>query len=589
MHFRHVNYPSAYPALIRLLPGANVKATFGANGSAPHVFWQCRWITAAVIILAAVASISVVTEAGADPLIAVVMPGGAEPNTPNLDTQAAYQSDEGRGNYPNSLTQLELLLASNQNYMSAEENHISESLPGVTVMATLYSRLTAIETSIKTMTTDLETKTDTDHHAVARQDRLVTTYRYTLILLVCLLILAIIIVPMALLLLGRSFMKDVLNQCKDNLFEFLAERSGDVHCNCAVKESKGPDAGSASQDPNATNTRIAVDSETAVVDAVHPNRSAPRSILPPDDQITALVELAGDMNHINVKPQVPEGKWNLALATVTGNVRGENQDYGLCFTIAGHNVLVVADGCGGIPHGQDAAYLAVLHATLSIIRTYGTAPPWYGPDSRFVAAEAIQAAERRLAIEANKMNLAADVGLRTTLIVVIGGTEDVGYAYIGDGGACIIRSTGTVEHFLQPQKGHGGTLNILAASLGPLTEGEPVVGSIQRQPGDLLIIGTDGVFDRVGETFAKDMLRVAIEHDGDLERAARQILSELAEFEDEMGYVCDDNMTLALMGCCERPALSPGFWNETADQPQGPDQQETSMEQQGTQKHCWPY
>lgn len=101
---------------------------------------------------------------------------------------------------------------------------------------------------------------------------------------------------------------------------------------------------------------------------------------------------------------------------------------------------------------------------------------------------------------------------------------------------------------------------MLAASLGPAMQGEPVVGKMPRLPGDFLLVGTDGVFDRVDRSFSKDVLRGVIQHNGDLQKVLELILYELAELQDAAGYICDDNMTLGLMCDGLQPKLSAGFW-----------------------------
>ena len=300
---------------------------------------------------------------------------------------------------------------------------------------------------------------------------------------------------------------------------------------------------------------------------VAPKRSQQDTPEPPDKQMAALIASAGKAPHIRVKPTSPAGVWALGLATIKGNVRTENQDYGLCFQTAGHDVLVVADGCGGIPHGQRASYLAAVSAAKSVIRSYDTAPRWQSPKVKDVAVKAIMSAAHSLAIEGDKLNI-TDVrgGLRTTLIVVVGNKREIGYAYIGDGGGCVVQSNGEVKHFLEPQKANGHAMNVLAASLGPSIEGEPVSGVLKREAGDILIVGTDGIFDRVEAMFPKDVLRGCIQYQGDLQKTAEHIVMELASYKDAAGYICDDNLTLGIMGDGTKPKLSNGFWaspNET--------------------------
>ncbi len=103
--------------------------------------------------------------------------------------------------------------------------------------------------------------------------------------------------------------------------------------------------------------------------------------------------------------------------------------------------------------------------------------------------------------------------------------------------------------------------NLLAASLGPIIEGQPVTGTIERPKNSLLIVGTDGIFDRVDETFPRDVLRGVIRYKGNLQATAEHILKELSESKDSIGYLCDDNMTIGLMGDGNQPVLPLGFWS----------------------------
>ena len=296
--------------------------------------------------------------------------------------------------------------------------------------------------------------------------------------------------------------------------------------------------------------------------------------IPPDStrQMQSIIACANRFYHIREKPRLPSGTWDLGLATHKGHVRSDNQDYGLGFHIGGHDVLVVADGCGGIPHGQRAAYLAVVTAAVSIVRTYGMASRWNVPHVRGAAERAIMDAAHRLAIEGDKLGV-HDIrdGLRTTLIVVIANDDhEVGYAYIGDGGGYVVKTIGEAHRFLVPHKASGFAANVLAASLGPRMEGEPATGVFRRSPGDLLLVGTDGIFDRTEEaTFGKDVLRGCLQHAGDLQGAADQIVEELACFQDANGYICDDNMTLGIMGDGTAPStdVPPSGIEESESQP----------------------
>ena len=284
------------------------------------------------------------------------------------------------------------------------------------------------------------------------------------------------------------------------------------------------------------------------------------------EQLVASSQTA--FKSLKVLPSLPSLAWQLGVASAKGNVRSENQDVGVAFSIGDCDVLIVADGCGGIPHGREAGYLAVTSAGIRLIQILGTPPQWGFPDIEDAIRSAIWSAHHQLALQADDYNIACgDIngGLRTTLMIAVGCREKFHYGYVGDGGGWLVRSNGKVDRFLAPQKSADAP-NVLEASLGPLMAGNPVLGTLERETGDLALIGTDGVFDRIPaqemEVFGKDVLRACIQGDGDLQKVARQVCEEYAELKDSAGYICDDNLTLGLMGTRTKPVLGPGFWNK---------------------------
>jgi serine/threonine protein phosphatase PrpC len=371
-------------------------------------------------------------------------------------------------------------------------------------------------------------------------------------------------------LIGGIIMQKNIHELKEIAFSQFSETAA------TTRGEPNPAAG-----PSGTTEagRTAMAEDKTDVEPMRP-RQVPLPTL--NEQMQTIIDAASQLRDVRLKPTIPSAAWGLGLATNKGNVRSENQDYGLCFQIAGHDVLIVADGCGGVPHGQKAAYLAAVSAAVSLVRSCGIASRWHAPRVEDTAAWAIADAAHRLALEGDRLNV-TDVrgGLRTTLIVVIGNEHEIGYGYIGDGGGCVVKSSGEVHRFLNPQKASEFAMNVLAASLGPMMEGRPVTGVLKRSPGDLLICGTDGIFDRVEEAFPKDVLRGCIQHNGDLQKTAELIIAELASFQDNAGYVCDDNLTLGIMGDGKSPKLSPGFWlpaGEVVVAPGEPLQQETATQ-----------
>lgn len=284
------------------------------------------------------------------------------------------------------------------------------------------------------------------------------------------------------------------------------------------------------------------------------------------EQITPVSHRSSNQTHqihkqvnMKIKPKTPIGTWNVALSSITGNTRKENQDHGIAFEIEGNQVLIAADGCGGLPYGKEAANIAVNTAVHSLTNSCNANKSETAQIPEALACKALENAAKQLVLKGKKLNI-TDIkgGLRTTLIVVVVTNKEIGYCYIGDGGGYILRQSGEIIKFLEPQK--GAAANILAASLGPVMEGQPCSGTLPRFPGDFLVMGSDGVFDYVGNNFIPNVLRMAIECKGDLQKVVDQVLNELVNAQDDKGYLCDDNLTFGIMGTKNPPKLAKGFW-----------------------------
>jgi hypothetical protein len=297
----------------------------------------------------------------------------------------------------------------------------------------------------------------------------------------------------------------------------------------------------------------------------------------PAELLRCMIALAQRAKGIRSKP-VPgrATPWTLGCASSQGPVRPKNEDYALGFEIAGYQVLLVADGVSGEPLAGPASYLAVRLAAGSVITQLGSAWPWHRPDPTAVASQALWAAANGLSRIAADCHCVA--GLKTTLIVVVAARKAYGYAYIGDGKGCILRATGMEENFLFPQRAEADAACVLAACLGPTLLGCPVTGTIPRRPGDLLIVATDGAFsesvDWSGD-FSKRLLRAAFHFHGDLQRTASHVLQDLSSAKDQLGFLFDDNLSLALAGDGKPPSLAPGFWL-TSQSPQEQERQSAS-------------
>lgn len=254
-----------------------------------------------------------------------------------------------------------------------------------------------------------------------------------------------------------------------------------------------------------------------------------------------------------------EKLWRLGADSVCGPVRKENQDYVVAISRADEAILVVADGCGGLPYGAAASRHAAMTAS-SILAS--------GKDESYevllerafkAAALKLEGIGRELAID----SLAG--GLRTTLIAAIAAGDRLHIGYIGDGACDLVLCTGEVEQLIVPHRPESGDASSLEASLGPTPHGTAEFRSVPRPQHSFVFCGTDGVFDRIPAAgFHHAVLGLAIRLGGDLAKAVTETLGEFALARDEMGYVCDDNMSLGIIGPGTPPKFTKGFWNHAS-------------------------
>ncbi|MCC6681237.1 MAG: protein phosphatase 2C domain-containing protein [Phycisphaeraceae bacterium] len=267
----------------------------------------------------------------------------------------------------------------------------------------------------------------------------------------------------------------------------------------------------------------------------------------PSEQAFQLISGAWRLHPHHVLTTTSE-PWDIGLALHRGPVRQHNEDYALTLKIGAIKVTVLADGCGGVPKGQVAAYEGCVGGMASVIRHLAWVPHVIAPDSLLaIALQAIYDASDTIRDYALRHGIDPSCTLRSTIIVTLTTATAVHYAYLGDGGGYVYRAqSGNVESFLEPQKA-GGQLNYLAASLGASIEGESRCGSIALQPDDLVWICSDGVADRTDpQSLGTELYQAARAHGGDLAGVAQAVLDEFAAYHDDHGPVFDDNMSLIL-------------------------------------------
>lgn len=280
----------------------------------------------------------------------------------------------------------------------------------------------------------------------------------------------------------------------------------------------------------------------------------PDGILAPKALLQRLIEEAMARREGDAMPAIGAETRTVSMAGAQGHVRHDNQDYHLCWEIGERSVAIVADGCGGMDHGAMAAYVAVREAASFLLQAL---EPTGVNDPVVSVRQAIVAASDGLAKCAAAAVPQIRDGLRTTLIVIVADAQRFAFAYIGDGGGVIVRKNGSIEKFLFPQKADADITNVLAASLGPDMEGEPASGVVPRYPGDLLVVGTDGVWDCVGAKFPLAVAQTVAKHGGDVHAAAESVIKDLANATDEQGYICSDNLTLGLISDPVRASMPP--------------------------------
>lgn len=220
--------------------------------------------------------------------------------------------------------------------------------------------------------------------------------------------------------------------------------------------------------------------------------------------------------------------------------RRYNEDRSAAFSIGAFDILVAADGMGGHIGGARAAAIVV-----EVARGYLTKTLPLAHDTTLVedflraaffrASEALAEEDAEIGLGTRGVD-----ALRSTLIVAVAGAKTYVVGAQGDGGAWVLRGSGLTMPLMTPAK--GGAANIVAASLGPTTEGRVEIATTAREPGDLLVVCSDGVADRIGPEF-NDALRAYADEAASAAEIVKPILDEL----DGRPAVFDDNITLGVL------------------------------------------
>lgn len=231
-----------------------------------------------------------------------------------------------------------------------------------------------------------------------------------------------------------------------------------------------------------------------------------------------------------------------ALSDV-GLVRKDNEDNYLVSPERG--LFVVADGMGGHVGGQVASTLAI-----QIVDEFITPAQLETFQPDYLLLQALEKANTEIYSRGKQEQY---YGMGTTVTAALFHGEQVYVAHIGDSRAYLLRDKEltllTQDHSLVNELFQSGSLtleeaqnhpqrHVLTRALG--TEEKPQIDifSTAVQPGDLLVLCTDGLYNHVPEG---DILNVILETNFDLKLA----VNNLVNLALERGG--NDNITVALV------------------------------------------
>jgi len=221
-------------------------------------------------------------------------------------------------------------------------------------------------------------------------------------------------------------------------------------------------------------------------------------------------------------------KIRAAGRTDRGRVRPHNEDSLL--VAPERSVAAVADGMGGHAAGEVASRLAIeaLSETLA-------EPPHAADDVPRLLRQAVDAANRRIAetIRAHPEYH----GMGTTFVAAVWVDERLFIAHVGDSRAYLLRGGAirqlTSDHSFVNELVRLGMLsreeaardprrNVVTRALGSGPVVVPDVIEERFQPGDTLLLCSDGLSNMVGD---ERILRTVHEAGGDLDRACEALIS----------------------------------------------------------------
>ncbi len=225
--------------------------------------------------------------------------------------------------------------------------------------------------------------------------------------------------------------------------------------------------------------------------------------------------------------------WESDAATRQGKVREENQDAVLILRFDdGSVVLIVCDGAGGVEGGREASQTSVEAIGAELRQIWEESGRLELLDLKQAISEARQTAtEKQLD------------GVTTALVVLLD-QDKMSYATLGDGAVAVVWPDGMVGQVQIPHHTAGLPSNIINAYIGHDCNVPPRVGSLQLEPGAIVMAMSDGASD----LFPFEDFALSRDEYASLDGLADHLLGTLEEARDPDtgGWLHSDNLTLAM-------------------------------------------
>lgn len=215
----------------------------------------------------------------------------------------------------------------------------------------------------------------------------------------------------------------------------------------------------------------------------------------------------------------------------TQGTRQSQEDF---FSNFNDECIVVADGVGGLPHGDVAAQLASETAIWGY--KHIRQRPFYWADKKLFLKRIFRSSN--LAVWQKRKEYGFESGAATTLSVAIIGTQNIWVGSVGDSGILLYRE-GLIDLLTPYDLDETGRLtNALGLERLGLV---PHIAVEKFIPRDILLLATDGVLSSVSE----DQLRTTFEIAGDTTDSLTTAVIHLLKLAGENGS--EDNMTACMI------------------------------------------